>query len=65
MNLVLPGNAQLGTIAKVSDYLPEDGVLARRIEKYGRAKQRSLQMLAYLEEELRRCPIENVVHPSL
>ena len=65
MNLVLPGNVGNGLIAEVSDYLPEDGVLARRIEKYGRAKQRSLQMLAYLEEELRRCPIGNDIRPSL
>ena len=65
MNLVLPGNAGLGTVAEVSDYLPEDGVLAQRVAKYARAKRRSLQMLAYLEEELRRCPIGNGVRPSL
>ena len=65
MNLILSQEAQKRAIADVSDYLPEDGVLAQRITKYGRAKRRSLQMLAYLEEELRRCPIGNGVRPSL
>ena len=65
VNLVLPGNEGVGTGAELSDYLPEEGVLARRVAKYARAKQRSLQMLAYLEEELRRCPIGNCVRSSL
>ena len=65
MNLVLPGNAGDGIVAEVGDYLPEDGVLAQRIAKYARAKRRSLQMLAYLEEELRRCPLGNCVRPLL
>ena len=55
MNLVLPGSGGKGEIADVSDYLPEGGTLANRIAKYERAKLRSLQMLAFLEGELRKC----------
>ena len=55
MNLILPGNGVKGEIADVSDYLPEGGTLANRIAKYERAKLRSLQMLRFLEGELRKC----------
>ena len=65
MNLVLLGDGGKEMAAELSDYLPEDGVLAQRVAKYARAKRRSVQMLAYLEEELRRCPIGNGVHSSL
>ena len=60
MNLILPGGGDKGKIAVTSDYLPEGGTLALRIAKYERAKLRSLQMLNFLEEELRKCsPMED------
>ena len=65
MNLILSGEGQKRAIADVSDYLPEDGVLAQRIAKYGRAKRRSVQMLAYLEEKLRNTPIGDGRRPVL
>ena len=57
MNLVLSGEGQKRAIADVSDYLPKGGTLATRIAKYGRAKRRSVQMLAYLQERLRNAPV--------
>ena len=55
MNLILSGEGRKRAIAATSDYLPEGGTLASRIAKYQRAKLRSLQMLEFLEEELRTC----------
>ena len=53
MNLILSGGGEEGKIAVTSDYLPEGGTLANRIAKYQSAKLRSLQMLAFLENELK------------
>ena len=55
MKLILPEGGDKGGVADVSDYLPEGGTLANRIAKYERAKLRSLQMLEFLESELREC----------
>ena len=57
MNLVLSQEGRKRAIADVSDYLPQGGTLATRIAKYGRAKRRSVQMLAYLQERLRNAPV--------
>ena len=53
MNLILSGGGEESKIAVTSDYLPEGGTLATRIEKYQRAKLRSLRMLEFLENELK------------
>ena len=42
-------------IAVPSDYLPEGRTLASHITKYERAKLHSLQMLEFIESELRKC----------
>ena len=55
MKLILPEGGNKGKIAVTSDYLPQGGTLAQRIAKYERAKRRSLQMLDFIEEELRKC----------
>ena len=55
MKLILPEGEDKGKIAVASDYLPQGGPLANRIAKYERAKLRSLRMLAFIEEELRKC----------
>ena len=57
MNLILSGGGEKGKIAVTSDYLPEGGTLAHRIGKYERAKLRSLQMLAFLESELKNSSV--------
>ena len=59
MNLILSGGGEKGKIVVASDYLPEGGTLARRITKYERAKLRSLQMLAFLENELKNSSIQD------
>ena len=55
MHLILSRGGDKREIAKLNDYLPEGGTLACRIAKYQRAKLRSLQMLLFLERELRKC----------
>ena len=55
MRLILPEDGNKGRIADASDYLPEGGTLAQRVAKYERAKLRSLQMLEFIEGELRKC----------
>ena len=55
MKLVLPGNGDKEGVAVASDYLPEGGTLAQRVQRYERAKLRSLKMLEFIEHELRKC----------
>ena len=65
MNLILSGSGERREIADVSDYLPEGGTLAKRIAKYERAKLRSLQMLEYLEDELKNSSSQDCRRPRL
>ena len=65
MNLILSGSGDEGKIAVGSDYLPEGGTLAKRISKYNRAKLRSLQMLNYLENELKNSSDQDSRRASL
>ena len=55
MKLILSGNGEKEGVAVASDYLPEGGPLAQRVQKYERAKLRSLKMLEFIEGELRKC----------
>ena len=65
MSLILSGNGGKGQVADISDYLPEGGILAQRIAKYGRAKLRSLRMLTFLEDELRGSAVGDGRRPLL
>ena len=65
MNLILSAGGDRGKIVEPSDYLLEGSVLTQRIAKYGRAKLRSLRMLGFLEDELRRSPLGDCRRPLL
>ena len=59
MKLILSEGGDKGKIAVTSDYLPQEGTLAKRIERYQRAKLRSLKMLDFIEHELRNSAAKN------